>query len=480
VTPHQAARRYALISGLTWLPTGLGMATMLLLMNVRGLGLADVGIVFAVYSITVTVLELPTGGLADVIGRRSVLAASALIGTVSIAGTAFATTLWQFVALTALRAVSRALSSGPAEAWYVDTVHATEGADSLDASRPGLGAFADRAADLRGGLAKGSAAGTAALAVGVLIGGAIPLAASATNATSATADTAAATGSALTAVLTAVVPMAVPTLLAAVASAVLLVVCLVAMPEPPRPGPRPTVKQVLTGVPRTVIDSAKLGLRDRLLTKVLLTSLALGVALNSVELFTPGRLAAITGHPTTAGMAYAIVTAIGFAASTAGASVSPWLARRLGNHPAQRTAAVGTVISAAALGGLAATGGVGGVAGIVAAATAYSGMFFGLGVTNPMRSELVHQRVSATERATVLSVASLLLQFGGTVGAAVLGPLAQVWSVPPAWWIAAAVLAVSALLYWSRHPVGARVEVHPPGAQETDQRHAELAGQVDG
>jgi MFS family permease len=440
VTPQQAGRRFALISGLTWLPTGLQMATALLLMNVRGLGLAEVGIVFAVYSITVTVLELPTGGLADVLGRRAVLVASALIGTVSVLGTAFATTLWQFLGLTVLRAVSRALSSGPAEAWYVDTVHAT-----------------DRAADLRSGLAKGSAAGTAALALGVLVGGAVPLVVPAN-------DT--------------VIPMAVPTLLGAVASAVLLVACLVGMPEPPRMA-RPTIGQVLTGVPRTIVESAKLGVRDRLLTRVLLTSLALGVALYSVELFTPGRLAAITGKPTTAGMAYAIVTAIGFAASTAGAAVSPWLARLMGDHAVQRTAAVGTVISAMALGGLAATGGVGGVAGIVAAASAYSGMFFGLGVTNPMRSALTHQRVSAAERATVLSVASLLLQFGGTIGAAVLGPLAQAWSVPGAWWLAAAVLAVSALLYRSRHPVAAGVEVHPARAQEADQRHPELAGQVD-
>jgi len=44
-------------------------------MQDRGLTLAQVGMVSATQSIVVLLLELPTGGLADAVGRRPVLAA---------------------------------------------------------------------------------------------------------------------------------------------------------------------------------------------------------------------------------------------------------------------------------------------------------------------------------------------------------------------------------------------------------------------
>ncbi|MGH3739546.1 MAG: MFS transporter, partial [Micromonosporaceae bacterium] len=161
---------------------------------------------------------------------------------------------------------------------------------------------------------------------------------------------------------------------------------------------------------------------------------------------------------------------------------------------ARRTAALGATLAAGSLGGLAASAGLTGAAGIVAAGVAYTGMFLGLGIANPVRSELMHGRVSATERATLLSVDSLMLMCGGTLGAAVQGAIAARWSIGVAWWIAAGVLLAGALLYLSRkrdgsgerdgsgqrHPVGAGVEVHPARAQEADQREAELVGQVDG
>ena len=51
----------------------------------RGLGLARVGVVMAVYGITTAVLELPTGGLADALGRRPVLLLSSFLATLFMA-----------------------------------------------------------------------------------------------------------------------------------------------------------------------------------------------------------------------------------------------------------------------------------------------------------------------------------------------------------------------------------------------------------
>ena len=153
-------RRYVAVSFLTWLPTGLYIPASVLLMLDRGLSLPTIAAISIVYSICVATLELPTGGLADVIGRRPILITAALTSLISLVILGFATTAWVFVAAAMLRGVARALGTGPAEAWYVDTVHATEGPD----------------AELGPGLARGSMASSIALTIGTLVGGFLPLA----------------------------------------------------------------------------------------------------------------------------------------------------------------------------------------------------------------------------------------------------------------------------------------------------------------
>ncbi|GAB3911167.1 hypothetical protein GCM10027612_88090 [Microbispora bryophytorum subsp. camponoti] len=58
-------------------------------------------------------LELPTGGLADVLGRRPVLAASAAVSVVALVVMALAHSVWPFLVASVLKGVARALSSGP-------------------------------------------------------------------------------------------------------------------------------------------------------------------------------------------------------------------------------------------------------------------------------------------------------------------------------------------------------------------------------
>ncbi|MGW4963703.1 MFS transporter [Nonomuraea sp. NPDC004186] len=154
MTARSALRRYMLVSFLTWLPLGLMAATMVLLMTARGLGLAEVGLAVTVFSVVTATLELPTGGLADVLGRRVVLAVSAAFTVAALALLAVSTTFWMFLISGVLKGVARALSSGPATSWYVDTLHGIEGRD----------------ADLKPGLARGGAMESGALCVGVLAG----------------------------------------------------------------------------------------------------------------------------------------------------------------------------------------------------------------------------------------------------------------------------------------------------------------------
>ncbi|MFB4288455.1 MFS transporter [Nonomuraea sp. ATR24] len=300
-------RRYALVSFLTWLPAGLMIAPLVLLMLDRGLTIVQVGVVMTVYSLVIAGLELPTGGLADVVGRRVVLAASAACTALALVLLAVAGTWWAFTVAGAVLGVARALSSGPAEAWFVDTLHAVEG--------PG--------ADLRPGLSRGHVMEDVALGVGVLAGGFLPLAAEAAGMDSGM-GAGVGTGMAGAGWLD---PLALPALLGAVAALVWLVVVLIAMPEPPRPPA--SVAVVLRGVPVTVAAGVRVAVHDGPLRRLVLVAAVVGMALTCIELLVPGHLAELTGSGEGGATAYAIVSALGFAGSALGSALAPTLARHL-------------------------------------------------------------------------------------------------------------------------------------------------------
>jgi hypothetical protein len=203
---------------------------------------------------------------------------------------------------------------------------------------------------------------------------------------------------------------------------------------------------VMRGVPATMAAGGRLGLRSRALARLLLGSVSLGIALNAIELLTPGRLATLTGGAETGGAVYAIVAALGFGASAAGA-VLALLAVRLFRGVPWRAAVCGAVLTAASLAGLALTADVQGTSGLVATSTGYLTLFLGLGITNPLRSELLHARVGTAERATLLSIDSLLLQAGGAAGALGLSALASNAGLGVAWSVAAGALLAAAAAF---------------------------------
>ncbi|WP_344895806.1 MFS transporter, partial [Nonomuraea antimicrobica] len=287
--PEAVLRRFSLLSFFANLPAGLHMAPIVLLLSARGLDPAAIGLVFAAYGVTTVVLELPTGGLADVIGRRVILMMSAVLGTAGLALMGVGTSLPELMLASVLRGVSRTLRTGPLESWYVDSLRAT-----------------DPEADLKAGLARGGAWGSAALAAGALAGGLVAL------------------------VLPAfrwgpVIPLSVPLLLAAAASAVLFLLVLGVMPEPPYA--RVGLRAILRNVPATILLGARVSGRDVIVLRVLAVALGTGLALNAVELLTPGRIAQAVEHLELAGGAYAIVVTLGFAATAAGSALARALAR---------------------------------------------------------------------------------------------------------------------------------------------------------
>jgi hypothetical protein len=405
MTARSALRRYMLVSFLTWLPPGLMMATMVLLMTERGLSLAQIGLAVTVFGAVTVGLELPTGGLADVVGRRMVLAASAVFTALGLALMSVSTAFWMFLVTGVLKGVARALSSGPATAWYVDTLHDLEGPE----------------ADLKPGLSRGGAMESLALCAGVLAGGALPLLVPPEL----------------------MLPLAAPALAGAAAAVILLVVVVFALPEPAHA--RRSLSSVLREVPATVLSGVRMAAGGPVLRRLMAAAAAGGVLLMTIELLTPGRMAELAGTAEEGSLAYAVVAALGFAASAAGTAFAPRLARMAGGSA--HGAMAGTALAALSVGALAATAGLGGVPGLVAAGLAYVVLFAGFSAAGLLSLEMTHNAVSSAQRTTVTSTSSLSLQSGGLLANSALGVLATAAGPDAAWSVAAAVVLGSALLF---------------------------------
>ncbi|MFC5636819.1 MFS transporter [Streptomyces bullii] len=429
-----AARRYVTVCALLWLPSGLGLAPLIPLLTERGMSLAAIAGFFAAHSLTAAALELPTGGLSDVLGRRAVLASAGVLNVVALVMVGLGTTAWVLTVGLVLKGAGRALASGPAEAWYVDTVQTHAG--------PG--------ADLRTGLARGSTATSAVLAGGILLGGALPW----------LLGLGPDLGDRLSEVTSRIVPpLAVPLLLGAMVEVVFVGYVLAALREPPRPPAGPG--SLLRGIRGTVAAGLRLGSRDALVRRILLSAGAVGGALGALELLSPDRAVALTGGSESGAVLYAALACAGFVCAGAGSHLAPFAARAAGSG--ERAVLAGLAAGAVGLLLLGVTAGAAQPLAMTLAVVGFCLVYLGLGVAGPSENELLHHRVPSAGRATALSFQSLALQLVAAVTGLIVGALRP---GPLPWLLAAAVL-LSGTLLWLRRPTtdtAQRPSSEEPGA----------------
>jgi MFS family permease len=400
-TVRSATNRLVVLTVLRWLPVGLQAPITVLLAQSRGLSLAEIGLLFTVHGLVVVALELPTGGLADVLGRRPVVVAGAVLYLVSCLVFAVATSFPAFLAGVLLLGVGRALDSGPVEAWYVDTVHRI-----------------DPAADVAPGLARHSAADGGSLALGAVVGGLMPGLLGGLG------------GQAL----------ALP-YLAAAALALLFIAAVLRLLTEDRPPREGSVRAALAAgaraVPGTVAGAVRLSVSDGPMRLVLLLTAAGGVALVACELLGPLRFAALAGGADDGAAVYGTALAVSFGVAAVGAMAAPALRRFLRGS---------TRVTCAALTALGA-GGIALLTGpdlLVVAALGFAAYYLAHGSTWPLQSAVLHSRVTAAHRATAVSAMSLAMALGGILGNLVIPRLASAGSLDAAFLAVAAVVLVAA------------------------------------
>ena len=134
LSPVAARRVFLTLTCTRWSPVGLIVGLMTLLPLERGLSVADALLASSLMGFVVFALELPTSGFADAFGRRPVFIAAAVVNVIASVVLLLADSFWAFALASALAGVFRALDSGPLEAWFVDTLHASE--PGADVDRP--------------------------------------------------------------------------------------------------------------------------------------------------------------------------------------------------------------------------------------------------------------------------------------------------------------------------------------------------------
>jgi MFS family permease len=399
LTVRQIRHRYLVLHGLRWLPTGLTIPVIILLMQERGLSLSQIGLAAAAQGLVVLALELPTGGFADALGRKPVLLVASAVNLVSLALLVVADSFLLLAVVWALQGIFRALDSGPLEAWYVDT---TLAADPNARFESGLGAG-------------GTVLGVAIAAGALLSGGLVALGP-----------------------LGPVSALTLPVLVALGLQLIGLVALLALLVEVRPARGTGSVLASLAGAPRMIGQAVGLLGRSRVLLAIIAVELFWGFGMVTFETLLPVRLAEVVGDPARAAALLGPAASAAWLASATGAAVTPLLIRWMGAAPG---AALLRIVQGATVAGM------GLIAGPVGVLVAYLACYAVHGASNPLHMGLLHRQVDGPYRTSVISLNSMVAMPAGALGGILLGRLADTTSVSTAMLVGAAVLAVAAPLY---------------------------------
>jgi MFS family permease len=345
----------------------------------------------AFFTAGMVIFEVPTGIVADSVGRR----ASYLLGTLTlIATTLLYVLLWQIEGpFWAWALVSMGLGlgftffSGAVEAWLVDGLEATGFAGSLESV-----------------LGRGQVVSGVAMLAGSVAGGYI---AQLTN-------------------------LGVPFLIRAVVLAVTFVVAFAVMRDigftPERSG------RLTAEMRRIAGESIRFGWRVPAVRWLMLSApFAGGVGIYAFYALQP-YLLELSGNPEAYGIA-GLAAAIVAGSQIVGGVAAPWIRRLFARRTS--TLAFGTVVSAVALALIGAFESLWAVIGLIVV----WGLLFA--AQRPIRQAYLNGLIPSRQRATILSFDSLMASSGGVWAQPVLGRAADVWGYAPSYLLGAGISALA-------------------------------------
>ena len=396
---------YSAHQSLHWFATGLLVPVIALLQLEKGLDLFQIGLTVAVYSGTVMALELPTGGLADNIGRKRVYLFSLVVKTIAITvvlfAQAFLFVLFGFLALGA----ARALSSGTMDAWFVDEFNRIDPAGNLQHALAVIGVFIPMG-----------------LGLGSIVGGILP-------------DT--------------LGPLLAPAryldiyssnlLAMALFVVIQMIFTLLAIKDHHVPETDTEGVSGFRRLSRILGASITYGVKNRVVLLLLVSTAALGIALSGLENFWQPQLKRIIGAEFQSWL-FGLLSAGYFLSASVGNLVVTTICRLFGNRYAVLLFAsricMGAIWFVLAL-----------QTTVQGFAVFYIVIFLFHGISTSPHAAIMNREIPNTKRSTLLSFESLILQSGAVVGSIFMGFVSKVHSISVAWYIGSAILFVSSIFY---------------------------------
>jgi len=353
----------------------------------------------AFFTAGMVIFEVPTGIVADTVGRR----ASYLLGTVTLSVTTLLYVLlwqieapfWEWAVISMLLGLGFTFFSGAVEAWLVDALSATgfEG-------------------DLEAVFGKGQVVSGIAMLTGSVAGGYIAQATS----------------------------LGVPFVLRGVVLVLMFMLAFAVMRDvgfsPKRSGGLTTEMRQIAGA------SIEFGWRVPSVKWLMLASpFAGGVGIYAFYALQP-YLLEVYGDPNAYGIA-GLVAAIVAGAQIIGGVAAPWIRKLFHRRTSALLAA--TAIGAAALGLM----GVFDQFWVVIALIVVWGLLFA--ASEPIRQTYLNGLIPSPQRATILSFDSLMSSSGGVVVQPALGRAADVWGYATSYVVGAGISALAMpFIIWSR------------------------------
>jgi MFS transporter, DHA1 family, quinolone resistance protein len=400
-------RIYHLVISLFWLATALPISLLVLFAQARGLDLFQVGITMGLYSLTIVLLEVPTGGLADTIGRKrvAILAYSTILlsGIVLLGAFTFPVFLFGFM----LNGVGRALSSGALDAWFVDALKA-----------------ADPEIDLQPAFAKVGTYSLLSLGVGTLGGSLIP----------GFFKDLPADGNAI------FTPLSMPLVFSGIIYMLLLFAIKFFIKEERPSTNNHTWLEGVQEIPGMIKTAVTLTRQNNILLLLLGVTSVSGFVLVSLESFWQPHFANLFGGSEGNTFWFGVIMGgnflIGMLGNMIATPVSKALGKRYGLAAAIFQGIRGIVLIGLAL-----------QSNLPVAILLFWLVYLNMGAVNSPHSTLLNEQIPSEQRSSMLSIESLASYLGGAIGGILLGYIAKQLSINTAWMIAGGALVLSLFMY---------------------------------
>ncbi|WP_326512091.1 MFS transporter [Clostridium intestinale] len=388
-----------------WLIMGLTIPVITMILLDKGLDFLEVGLLISIQSAMVIIMELPSGAMSDAIGRKRVymiaMTASLICGFLFMFVSGFA--LLALVA--AINGVVQALSSGTIDAWFVDEFKEKYPDENLQKALSIVQIFT-----------------FIFLALSSIVGGILPMTLGSIVNTKWGLSIYA--GNFIVQILLLLIH---------------ILLTIVLIKENEYENRKQDILKSFKTFPIILKNSVKEGVKNKYIFLLLLTAVAWGIGFSGLEAFWQPKVKTIVGLES-GDLILGVLSSGYFLAGALGSYASSHICKLVDNNLAKLLIILRSIL---------------GILFIILAfqnniigfAIGYLVLYSVNGMSESPYYTLFNNEVKSDNRATLLSLESLFMKFGGMVGSIGIGYISRQYSISIGWTLSGVVLFISSLAF---------------------------------